>query len=282
MDPGILRITKRKLLIDSKPEKKLKHEFLSIAKKIEIIDRYKKGESKTNLAILYGKAKSTIGDIIKNEQNLREFAKQTETENFLEVRKTVRNANDPNLDKALYIWFCQERHLGTPITGDLMNIKARSLNRLLNPTDKKEFIPSDGFIANFIKRHSIKSLSIQGESLSANLSSVENFLEKVQLMIRTEGYSNEQLYNYDETGLYWKGFPKKTFVASYEDKAKGFKISKEKVTILLCANAAGTHRCTPLLIRKSKNPRCLKKIISPPVIYRGNKSSWMTREIFSS
>ena len=116
---------------------------------------------------------------------------------------------------------------------DLIRAKAISLNRLLNQTVNKELNPSDGFISKFITRHSIKSLSIQGESFSANMNSVGNFLEKVQVMIQTEGYSNEQLYNCDETGLYWKGFPKRTFVISNEDKAKGFKISKDKVTVLL-------------------------------------------------
>ena len=75
-----------------------------------------------------------------------------------------------------------------------------------------------------------------------------------------EGYSNEQLYNCDDIGLHWKGFPKRTFVTSNEDKAKGFKILKDKVIVLLCANAAGTHKCAPLLIGKSKNPHCLKNI----------------------
>ena len=110
-------------------------------------------------------------------------------------------------------------------------MKAKSLESLLKPTDKKEFDPSDEFISKFIKRHSIKSLSIQGE-VYLQIKLCWEFLEKVQAMIQTEGYSNEQLHNYDETGLYDKGFPTKTFMTSNEDKAKRFKISKDKVIII--------------------------------------------------
>jgi hypothetical protein len=51
---------------------------------------------------------------------------------------------------------------------------------------------------------------------------------------------------------------------------------------LLCANASGTHKLKPLVIGKSKNPRCFKNIktTSLPVTYKHNSKSWMLSSIW--
>ena len=41
---------------------------------------------------------------------------------------------------------------------------------------------------------------------------------------------------------------------------KGFKYFKDCVSVMLCAFMGATDRLNPLIIRKSKNPRCFKKI----------------------
>jgi hypothetical protein len=51
--------------------------------------------------------------------------------------------------------------------------------------------------------------------------------------------------------------------------------------LLLACNFLETKKLTPLLIGKSKAPRCFKNINSLPVTYRSNSSSWMTSVIFN-
>jgi hypothetical protein len=46
------------------------------------------------------------------------------------------------------------------------------------------------------------------------------------------------MFNFDETGLYWKLFPYKT-LASTDSKIKGVKIAKERVSILFGASLLG-------------------------------------------
>jgi hypothetical protein len=56
------------------------------------------------------------------------------------------------------------------------------------------------------------------------------------------------------------------------------------MTILLACNADGSDKITPLVIGKSKNPRCFKNVRQLPAWYEANKKSWMTASIilFSS
>ena len=62
-----------------------------------------------------------------------------------------------------------------------------------------------------------------------------------------------------------------------------FKKAKDRVTILACSNASGSHYLPLVLINKSAKPRCFKHmdINSLPVHYYSQKKSWMDRRIFS-
>ncbi|KAG5876828.1 hypothetical protein JTB14_014158 [Gonioctena quinquepunctata] len=73
--------------------------------------------------------------------------------------------------------------------------------------------------------------------------------------------------------------PNKTFVSCNEKDVPGRKVSKERVTILPCANAAGTHALKMVVIGKSNKPRAFKNI-DLPVHYYGQKSAWMTKDLF--
>jgi len=78
----------------------------------------------------------------------------------------------------------------------------------------------------------------------------------------------------------WKSLPSKTLVATYEKKAPGRKVLKNRVTIMICSNASGTHKIPLLVIGKVKKPRCFKNVKVLPVVYKAQRSGWMGRIIF--
>ncbi|KRZ64070.1 Tigger transposable element-derived protein 2, partial [Trichinella papuae] len=75
------------------------------------------------------------------------------------------------------------------------------------------------------------------------------------------------VYNADETSLIWKYLPETSLVSMMEKTASGFKLCKETVTLLCCANAIGSHRLPLLLVGKSKRPRAMIGVQKLPVVY---------------
>ena len=61
-----------------------------------------------------------------------------------------------------------------------------------------------------------------------------------------KGLTTEQIYNANETGLLWKCLPDRTLVSCREKSALGFKKSKDRLTVLGCTNATGTHKLKPV------------------------------------
>ncbi|CAM1330237.1 Uncharacterised protein at_DN0665, partial [Pycnogonum litorale] len=96
-----------------------------------------------------------------------------------------------------------------------------------------------------------------------------------------EKLSASQIYNADETGIFWRCIPRGTLAAKDEFQASGSKEAKERLTAMTCANASGTHKCKLLVIGKSRNLRCLKVVTVLPVIYRANKRAWITQDLTS-
>jgi hypothetical protein len=68
--------------------------------------------------------------------------------------------------------------------------------------------------------------------------------------VQEHDLTSEQIYNADETGLLWRCLPNKPLAGGDEKVADGFKLNKERLTVLCCANAAGTHRVKLLVIGK--------------------------------
>ena len=137
-------------------------------------------------------------------------------------------------------------------------------------------------VHKFCQRHGVRELSLQGESLSADTSAVEPFRQQLKNKIEAEGYSKCQIFNADETGLWWRLMPSRSLVESKEKQARNFKKPKDRVTILGCANASGTCKLPLAFIHKSAKPRCFKHMdmSSLPVSYFSQSKSWMNATIF--
>ena len=110
----------------------------------------------------------------------------------------------------------------------------------------------------------------------ASNDTTSNWLKDV-LPKLVEGYQPMDIYNADETDLFYQLMPNKTLAR--KDDCAGMKKSKQRVTLLLGANMDGSDWLHPLLIGKFANPRCLKNVHSLPVTYKHGKKAWMTSQI---
>ena len=207
----------------------------SIDQKLQICKRLKKGASITSLSKELGLGKSTICDIKRNEDKSVTFGEKLNSAEASKTRKAMKAAKDKKLDEAVAMWFMQKRSEGVPISGPILMAKALQFHTKIYPDGGEEFKASTGWLKNFQHRYGICQFAIQGETLSAKADLVQSFKDDVSRIIEEEGLTLNQVYNCDEIGLFLKALPTKTLASHKEGKALGYKISKERVTILACA-----------------------------------------------
>ncbi|KAF9763707.1 Tigger transposable element-derived protein 4, partial [Nosema granulosis] len=137
------------------------------------------------------------------------------------------------------------------------------------------------FFKNFKKRNNVVWRTLYGESRSADMNNILEWFQ-VYNLYKSE-YEAKDIFNLDETGLFIKNFGNKSYVIKDVDDRKNIKLNKTRVTLLLAFNRFG-EELPPLVISKSKRPRCFK-IAEPEVfdiLYDSNDSAWLTRDIFAS
>lgn len=261
---------------------KRKRVVLGLNQKLEIIKRLKKGETASSIALDYGVGRTTVNDIKRDADKIENHVSQMQsTDGDVKTRKTMKSAKYEQLDNAMYQWFIQARSQGIPLSGPIIMAKAVVMNKKLN--GDPNFKASVGWLDKFKFRHGIRQLDISGEKLSADSTCIADFQETLQSKIAELNLVREQVYNCDETGLNWKALPQKTLATVSEKTAPGFKVQKDRITVMVCANASGNHKLSLLVIGKSKKPRAFKNLNlnALPAKYCNQKSAWMSQEIFS-
>jgi len=129
------------------------------------------------------------------------------------------------------------------------------------------------------KRNGICFKTVSGESGDVNVQEADDW--KIKLLQLIKSKNPKDIFNADETGLFYRCTPDKT-LAYKGERCSGGKQSKERVTLLVGANMDGSEKLPLLMIGKSSNPRCFKNVKSKLVEYQANKKAWMTGEIFKN
>lgn len=194
-------------------------------------------------------------------------------------RKKIKLSNQ-DFDKAVYLWFCQCRSSGIPVSGPMNKQKALDLNKQMGGNES--FKASEGWLEKWKSRMKIRSMRIAGEKLSADVDAAETYEKTFAQDIKIRQLTKAQIFNFDETLLIFKSLPVKTFVSHKEIYASGFKISKERYTVGACCNADGSLKLPLIVIGKSARPRALKNVSSSclGVYYKSQKKAWMDSELF--
>ena len=96
-------------------------------------------------------------------------------------------------------------------------------------------------------------------------------------------YSPNDIYNGDETALFYKSLPHRTYCFD-GDKPAGSAKCKDRLTLLIITNMDGSDHRKLSVIGKSKTPRCLQKkykmhVKDMAVDWYASKNAWMTGEI---
>ncbi|XP_060596149.1 tigger transposable element-derived protein 4-like [Ruditapes philippinarum] len=152
-----------------------------------------------------------------------------------------------------YEWFKDAVNRRVNITGPLIQEQALNFAAKQGNTS---FKASKGWLECFIKRHNISFWSMSGERGDVKQSTISEWTEKLPTLCAN--YKPENIFNMDETSLFFRDSGRKTYRLKGDDCAGG-KRSKERITAALCSSLTG-EKIKPLVIGKSRNPRCFGRM----------------------
>lgn len=219
-------------------------------------------------------AQSTISETLSNKYAYTDDAKPSKA-----LKR--RLGQFPLLEKALIELVYRLNSAGHPTNGDSIISLAQKLWATM-PDFQGQPVPSfsQGWLSGFKQRQNLKRFKKRGEASSTKDDDLTAGLEAAQKLCAA--YDPNNVYNAHETGLFWKATPEYTIASGPQ---RGWKQNKDRITILPCCNATGTHRLQLWVIGIAANPRVFgrhnHKISSMPLHYRNNKTACMTGSIFS-
>ncbi|KAK9704378.1 DDE superfamily endonuclease [Popillia japonica] len=111
---------------------------------------------------------------------------------------------------------------------------------------------SSGWLYRFQKRHGISAHVISCEKNKVNEQTVDEWKQEFRLI--RQHYSDKDVFNIDETGVFYNLLPERTLDFKGK-KCYGGTKSKERLTAVLCCNADGSEKLKLWIVGKSKYPR---------------------------
>jgi hypothetical protein len=158
----------------------------------------------------------------------------------------------------------------------MLRTKAARFLQELHP-DAPEMAFSQGWLEKFEDQHEIKSFRRFGESGVLDMEAIGVALPDIRAVV--DVYATKDVFNMDETGLYWC-LQADNSLATHQ--LEGRKINKECITLVICANSDINEKIPLTIIGKHLNPRCFKGINCDTLgaRYHANVKAWMTHNVF--
>ena len=243
---------------------------LTITQRREIINELKKSSTQADVARRYNVSKTAVKKIWDKREQYQTMGTDTTHSKCKSLRGLDKNKN---VDRPLLEWFYNLRAAEKEVTGNMILSCAKQISDKVGAE-----VVDESWVQRWRERHGIRYKTIHGEAgdcpdyigwLVANKSTIES-------------YEKEDIYNADETALFWRMRSGKTFMTASEGAIRGRKKDKASVTLLVAVSMAGKK--LPLLcIGTAKTPRwptVLGRGSQNPIPYASSKKGWMTSEIF--
>lgn len=281
-----------------------KQNTLSLVTKQTIIKEIdEKNLKKSQIALKFGVAKSTISTILKNREKIE---KANESNQFGPGRKRIRTGRNEDVEIALLRWIETAKSQNLDLTGPIIQKKAHFFADALGVTN---FACSTGWLSRFKVRHNIMSklnkqsckqtyrkyegpvgmyskLNNQSSKQTCSeddgtydMYSLYSFLGEIWPPLASE-YACCDIFVADKMGLFFKAHPWETYNYKGENCSRG-KYSNERVTIMVACSMDGTGKIPLLVIARPVKPICFNGVRTFPAEYTSSDDAYMSKDIFT-
>lgn len=233
------------------------------------------GKSARQIALDLGVGKTQIQNILKRKAEVLEALAAGAP--ATRVRK-LRRTGYERINEFTLQWIKTARSINTPLSGRAIQERALAFAAEMGI---QEFKASNGWLESFRRRNGIRFSCRQGESADVNellTLTVEEWKDRLPALCAS--YRPSDVFNVDETGLFYRALPDKSHALKGE-KCEGGKKAKERVTIALCCSLTG-EKIKPVVIGESQGTQCFRGVTQSclPVTWRANRKAWMTSALF--
>lgn len=244
---------------------KRKYNEITYSEKLLAIRELEGGTTQRAVAAKFDVALGTVANWFKNRKEIEEKASENVNPNS---RRAIRVKDESTeLDERVYNWFAAARGRNVPISGPIIQAKAKIVAANLK---MEGFKASNGWLESFRNRHIIKFKVLSRDKI------VDGWKDNASFLLRK--YALKDVWNQDETGLFFRGLPRSSLVLASE-KAKGGKLSKERLTIGLLTSAV-EEKFKPIVIGKMAMPKAFNRRLPSCVYWKSNKKAWMTSKFY--
>ncbi|KNE95919.1 hypothetical protein PSTG_10718 [Puccinia striiformis f. sp. tritici PST-78] len=271
---------KQKLNLKSDSKSSKKPIRAMMAQKIEVLDWYdKNGKNQTKTAKHFAEIYPEIGfkqplisAWVADCDWIRQQA-DTSASNYECVRITKFLQIEEMLDQ----WVTQALHSRFTITGDMIQAKWQEFASMEKIMSEEWLNLSQGWLTRFKACPGLQSFTKHGEAAQADKKVIAKEGTRVSKLI--QGFAGKDIWNMDETGLFYSMPPDRGLAI---EKCSGLKASKTQITTAVTTNSNGSEKLPLLIIGKWAKPKAFRKKSrhSLGFDYHFNKRAWMTTEIF--
>ena len=219
----------------------------------------------------YGIGYSKAAKILKKEDDLRSCMQTNGNAN----RKRKRQSVHKDVNESLTQWFTQACAHGATVTDHVIRQKASQLAVNL----EVDFEPSNGWLMRWKQANNVSFKKFQGESTSADHGSANEWVTNVLPQL-FRGYHPKDVWNGDETGLFYKAMPSGSLRFAGDEQSNGTKVPKDRLTMLQFTNMDGSEK-QAVVVGKSSKPCCFKNVKTLPFSYFAYRKAWMTSQLFT-
>ena len=149
-----------------------------------------------------------------------------------------------------------------------------------------DFTVSKGWLHRFLNRDGFEHINLHAEAGDVDQGKYQERIAEIRKQL--EGFDLGFIFNMDKTGLFYRCFPRGTYITRQERAAgvnkkiaRGSKAmkAKDRCTVIACCNTTGSLMVPLAVISTAKNPMVGRHVRKPRCPYYAQSSAWLDSSI---